>query len=131
MDFKPFYEPYDDVELMALKARLDDAGIRYTVHGEFTSAAIGMSIRDYSTRMVMVWEEDFERAKKVLEQFLAGKASHRKPRRRGPLDKILMSAVTFLSVIFFPTSLKTFLARRRNRKRREKEQQEQHENSRT
>jgi len=128
MDFKPFYEPYDDVELMALKARLDEEGIRYTVQGENISAVIIWRIHDYSTRSVMVWEDDFERATKVLEAFLAEKAKHRKPRRPGLLDKIAMVLLLVITFIFAPTSFRMLLARRRKRKEQQKQEQEQQQN---
>ena len=134
MDYKRIYEPQGDVELMAIRALLDEHGIRYTVEGEYMRSTLGgVGIPDYSSRRILVWEEDFERASKVLDEFLAEKAKHRKPRSPGLLDKITMVLVTFIFLIFAPTSLKTFLARRRKRKQqqRQRQQSEEHENSKT
>ena len=113
MDFRKLHECSSARDLMNLRLLLDSEGIRYTVQGENISNIAFFQISSYSAPVILVWEEDYEKATEVLNRWLAHEGRHARPSRLGLLDKLTIIFEYIIAGIFFPGSLKQAIARRK------------------
>ena len=68
---KDLYKPDNEVELSLIKSIFDSEGIHYYVlNDNFGSLYIGLQIDLYNSKTVRVHENDFEKAKELLTDFL-------------------------------------------------------------
>ena len=65
------YSPNNEVELAMLKSILDAEGINYFVRNEkFGSLEIGPKIELFNKKMIMVQDDQYEKAKEILRDYL-------------------------------------------------------------
>jgi hypothetical protein len=68
------YSPEDESELESIRKMLDDEGISHTVrHDHFGSVRIGPRIQIHNAKTIVVDEEHFGRAEKLIQDFLQKK----------------------------------------------------------
>ncbi len=103
---RKLYVPKSESELIVLKSLLDSEGINYFVHNDyFGSLEVGPSIDYYNTKTIMVAEDQYDWAAKVLSSFVTNKGT-KKGRISQPrytlLDKIRMTLEAFSFAWFMP-----------------------------
>ena len=102
---KNLYCPRNEVELALIKSIFEGEGIHYFVHNDhFGSLEIGPQIELYNAKMIMVHEDQYERAKDILSDFLSNIAedsADSKP-QYSLSDKIRMIIETILFTWFIP-----------------------------
>jgi hypothetical protein len=93
---KKLYIPKNPMELSLIKSIFDSEGISYHIQNEqFGSLNIGPQIEMFNSRIIMVQDEDFEKAGELLSDFLSN--NEEKPEISYSLfDKIRMIIETIL-----------------------------------
>jgi len=65
------YSPQNEPELALLRSILDAEGIEYFVANDmFGSMEVGLSIRLFNKKTIMVRDDQFERAKELLSDYM-------------------------------------------------------------
>ena len=65
------YSPNDEVELSMIRGLLNSAGIHYFIHNDyFGSLEVGPQIELFNRKAIMVAQEDADRAKHIITEFL-------------------------------------------------------------
>jgi len=78
------YSPKNEIELSFLKSILGGENISYFVHNDhFGSMKIGPKIPLYNLKTVMVDENDFDRAKEIILDFIKNTQSNTKNKPSG------------------------------------------------
>ena len=68
---KKLYSPNNDSELAVIRSILDGDEIRYFVHNDhFGTLKVGPRIELLNAKTIMVFEEQFDRAKELIDDFL-------------------------------------------------------------
>lgn len=68
---KNLYKPENEVKLSLIKSILENENIPYFVKNDhFGSLYIGLQIDLFNARMIMVDEEDYDRSKELIADFL-------------------------------------------------------------
>ena len=102
---KKLYSPENDSELAIIRSILDGEGIQYFVHNDhFGTLKVGPKIDLLNVKTIMVSEDQYERAKEIVEDFM----THTKDMSIPPassyslIDKIRMIFETLIFSWFIP-----------------------------
>ncbi len=77
------YSPNNEVELAMLKSVLDAEGINYFVRNEkFGSLEIGPKIELLNKKMIMVQDDQYEKAKELLRDYLESTENKGEPEEK-------------------------------------------------
>lgn len=110
------YSPRDSSELALIKSILNAEGINYYVRNDhFGSLYVGPQIDLYNKKMIMVQDDQYEKAKELLEDYLAKTEDKIEPigAKYSLFDKIRMFFEVLLFVWIMP-------GRKKNKKVKEK-----------
>ena len=102
---KNLYSPKNEVELALIKSVFEGEDIYYFVHNDhFGSLEIGPQIKLFNAKMIMVQEDQYERAKDILADFLGNiiEDSVISKAQYSLSDKIRMIIETILFTWFIP-----------------------------
>ena len=102
---KKLYSPINDAELAIIRSILDGEGIQYFVHNDhFGTLQVGPPIDLFNLKTIMVSEDQYERAKEIVDDFLAStkNISTPPPHRYSLTDKIRMVFETLIFTWFIP-----------------------------
>lgn len=102
---KNLYSPKNEVELALIKSIFEGEDIHYFVHNDhFGSLEIGPQIELYNAKMIMVQEDQYERAKDILADFFSNinEDSVNSKSQYSLSDKIRMIIETILFAWFIP-----------------------------
>lgn len=102
---KKLYKPENEVDLALIKSIFDGEEIQYFVHNDhFGSLEIGPKINLYNAKMIMVPEDQYEKAKELLEDYLCNinEKSENSNLQYSIKDKIRMVIETILFAWFIP-----------------------------
>lgn len=70
MAFKIAFAPKNEIDLALIRSQLDDEKIRFSIQNEhFGGQYPGAKIPSFNQPYILIWDEDLERAKPILEQF--------------------------------------------------------------
>ena len=103
------YSPNNEVELAMLKSILDAEGINYFVRNEkFGSLEIGPKIELFNKKMIMVQDDQYEKAKELLSDYLKSTEEEFVPLKEkySFLDKLRMAIEFVLFGWIMPGSRK-------------------------
>jgi hypothetical protein len=102
---KKLYSPENDAELAIIRNILDGEGIQYFVHKDhFGTLQVGPLINLFNLKTIMVPEDQYEKAKEIVDDFLANTKNISTPpsRRYSLIDKIRMVFETLIFSWFIP-----------------------------
>ena len=102
---KNLYRPKSEVELVLIKSIFEGEDIHYFVHNDhFGSLEIGPQIELYNAKMIMVHDDQYDRAKDILNDFLRNtiEDSVNSKSQYSLSDKIRMIIETILFTWFIP-----------------------------
>ena len=102
---KKLYSPENDSELAIIRSILDGEGIQHFVHNDhFGTLKVGPKIDLLNAKTIMVSEDQYERAKEIVEDFLTKTKDISIPRASNYslIDKIRMIFETLIFPWFIP-----------------------------
>lgn len=99
---KKLYSPRNDSELAIIRSILDGEGIQYFVHNDhFGTLQVGPQIDLFNAKTIMVSEDQYERAKGIVEDFLTN-TKDTSSSSYSVIDKIRMVFETLIFNWFIP-----------------------------
>jgi hypothetical protein len=102
---KKLYSPENDSELAIIRSILDGEGIHYFVHNDhFGTLQVGPPVDLFNLKTIMVSEDQYERAKEIVEDFLTNTkdTSILRTQSYSLIDKIRMVFETLIFSWFIP-----------------------------
>ena len=102
---KKLYSPENDAELVIIRSILDGEGIQYFVHNDhFGTLQVGPPIDLFNLKTIMVSEDQYERAREIVDDFLTKTKdmSIPPPSNYSLIDKIRMVFETLIFSWFIP-----------------------------